>query len=151
MEIMQKRLQKEVQMLTRDPPPGVTLNTDSVSSALTEWIVDIEGAPNALYEGERYQLQFQFSPRYPFESPQVMFIGPSIPVNPHVYSNGHICLSILTEDWTIALTAEKVCVSIISMLSSCKEKKPPADDTIYVATCNKDPRRTNWWFHDASV
>lgn len=53
---------------------------------------------------------------------QVRFDGEHIPVHPHVYSNGHICLSTLTEDWSASHSAESVCLSIISMLSSCKEK-----------------------------
>lgn len=108
----------------------------------------MEGAPGTLYEGEKFQLLFKFSSRYPFDSPQVMFTGDNIPVHPHVYSNGHICLSILTEDWSPALSVQSVCLSIISMLSSCKEKRRPPDNSFYVRTCNKNPKKTKWWYHD---
>lgn len=84
----------------------------------------MDGVEGTLYEGEHFQLLFKFNNKYPFDSPgkiywisiewwksnnndlsfhwlktEVTFIGPNIPVHPHVYSNGHICLSILTEDW----------------------------------------------------
>ncbi|KAM4685896.1 ubiquitin-conjugating enzyme E2 W [Amazona ochrocephala] len=142
-----KRLQKELLALQNDPPPGMTLNEKSVQNSITQWIVDMEGAPGTLYEGEKFQLLFKFSSRYPFDSPQVMFTGDNIPVHPHVYSNGHICLSILTEDWSPALSVQSVCLSIISMLSSCKEKRRPPDNSFYVRTCNKNPKKTKWWYH----
>lgn len=31
----------------------------------------MEGAAGTLYEGERFQLQFKFSNKYPFDSPEV--------------------------------------------------------------------------------
>ncbi|TRY99670.1 hypothetical protein DNTS_027991 [Danionella cerebrum] len=133
--------------LQSDPPPGMTLNERSVQNTITEWFIDMEGAPGTLYEGEKFQLLFKFSSRYPFDSPQVMFTGENIPIHPHVYSNGHICLSILTEDWSPALSVQSVCLSIISMLSSCKEKRRPPDNSFYVKTCNKNPKKTKWWYH----
>uniref|UniRef100_A0AAR2KG60 N-terminal E2 ubiquitin-conjugating enzyme n=1 Tax=Pygocentrus nattereri TaxID=42514 RepID=A0AAR2KG60_PYGNA len=151
MASMQKRLQKELMALQSDPPPGMTLNERSVQNTITEWFIDMEGASGTLYEGEKFQLLFKFSNRYPFDSPQVMFTGENIPVHPHVYSNGHICLSILTEDWSPALSVQSVCLSIISMLSSCKEKRRPPDNSFYVRTCNKNPKKTKWWYHGESV
>lgn len=32
----------------------------------------MQGAPGTLYEGESFQLQFKFSNKYPFDSPEVM-------------------------------------------------------------------------------
>ncbi|ERE82679.1 putative ubiquitin-conjugating enzyme E2 W-like protein [Cricetulus griseus] len=150
-QAVEKRLQKELLALQNDPPPGMTLNEKSVQNSITQWIVDMEGAPGTLYEGEKFQLLFKFSSRYPFDSPQVMFTGENIPVHPHVYSNGHICLSILTEDWSPALSVQSVCLSIISMLSSCKEKRRPPDNSFYVRTCNKNPKKTKWWYHELAM
>ncbi|XP_073855130.1 ubiquitin-conjugating enzyme E2 W isoform X12 [Macaca fascicularis] len=92
----QKRLQKELLALQNDPPPGMTLNEKSVQNSITQWIVDMEGAPGTLYEGEKFQLLFKFSSRYPFDSPQ---------------------------------------------------RRPP-DNSFYVRTCNKNPKKTKWWYHD---
>ena len=41
---------------------------------LLRWTIDLRGAENTLYAGERYQLKFKFSDRYPFDSPQVSYI-----------------------------------------------------------------------------
>lgn len=39
---------------------------------LCRWFIDMEGASGTLYEGEKFQLLFKFSSRYPFDSPQVI-------------------------------------------------------------------------------
>uniref|UniRef100_A0A1I7YRM2 N-terminal E2 ubiquitin-conjugating enzyme n=1 Tax=Steinernema glaseri TaxID=37863 RepID=A0A1I7YRM2_9BILA len=151
MESCRRRLLKELQQLSNEPPRGVHVNVEDCTANLFVWTVEVEGAENTLYAGERFQLQFSFSDQYPFSSPQVVFTGDNIPVHPHIYSNGHICLSILSDDWTPALSVQAVCLSIVSMLSSCKEKKHPPDNAIYVRTCAKNPNKTRWWFHDDTV
>lgn len=146
-----RRLMKELQQLSTEPPTGIVVNKDAATADLKQWRVDVIGASGTLYEGEKFSLQFRFTQQYPFNSPEVMFVGDNIPVHPHVYSNGHICLSILSEDWTPALSVQAVCLSILSMLSSAREKKRPPDNALYVRTCNKNPSKTRWWFHDDTV
>ena len=82
---------------------------------------------------------------------QVVFLAPSIPIHPHVYANGHICLSILADDWSPALTILSVCVSLQSMLSSCSQKERPPDNDMYVRFGSRDPKRTKWVFHGKCV
>ena len=146
-----KRLQKELRSFVLDPPEGLQLLKDGESENLGVWKVRLNGPPNTLYAGEEFTLQFKFGMKYPFDSPEVTFIGESIPVHQHIYSNGHICLSILTDDWSPALSVEAVCLSVISMLASAKEKSRPPDDSFYVKTCSKNPKKTRWWYHDDSV
>jgi len=145
-----KRLQKEMRSFVSDPPEGLELDK-SEAEDLGLWRVKVRGPPTTLYHGEEFVLQFKFGMKYPFDSPEVTFIGDSIPLHQHIYSNGHICLSILTDDWSPALSVESVCLSVISMLASAKEKTRPPDDSFYVKTCSKNPKKTRWWYHDDSV
>uniref|UniRef100_A0A2K6GVM3 UBC core domain-containing protein n=1 Tax=Propithecus coquereli TaxID=379532 RepID=A0A2K6GVM3_PROCO len=126
MASMQKRLQKELLALQNDPPPGMTLNEKSVQNSITQWIVDMEGAPGTLYEGEKFQLLFKFSSRYPFDSPQV-----SIPLLPSAYLSTLLQLSLLYER---------------RIQHTNSERRPP-DNSFYVRTCNKNPKKTKWWYH----
>ena len=48
---------------------------------------------------------------------QVTFIGSNIPVHPHVYSNGHICLSILTDDWYVPASSSSQSLSLCFIFS----------------------------------
>ncbi|KAL0091306.1 ubiquitin-conjugating enzyme/RWD-like protein [Phycomyces blakesleeanus] len=141
--LFKKRLTKELRDLSANSPEGVSIEE---ANDFKRWQLRIKGAPNTLYEGEEFDLEFRFSPSYPLESPEVMFIQPSIPIHPHVYSNGHICLNILYKDWSPVQTVAQVCLSIQSMLSSCVKKELPPDNDLYVKSARASPKKTTWAF-----
>ncbi len=147
--IFTKRLTKELKDLSTSPPAGITIDKVKESD-LRQWTLKLQGAQGTLYQDEEFTLQFKFSNNYPLESPEVIFVG-TIPVHPHIYSNGHICLSILYDQWTPALTVASVCLSIQSMLSSCQTKERPVDNDRYVAHATKSPKETVWNFHGKST
>ena len=112
------------------------------------WHITFEGAAGSLYQGEVFTLQFRFLDEYPFESPEVMFVG-TPPIHEHIYSCGYICLSTLDSDWTPALKTSSVCMSIISMLSSATQKmKPPNDEQASNYMKHRSPKDVRWAFED---
>ena len=120
------RLRNELKRLQRDSgTSGISVAVDD--SKCRRWVISFTGPADSLFAQEQLQLQFVFPDMYPVKAPAVRFIG-SIPMHPHVYSDGRICLSILTSGWTPELSVESVVVSVMSMLASCKEKKRPPDD-----------------------
>ncbi|KCV71107.1 ubiquitin-conjugating enzyme E2 W [Fonticula alba] len=123
--------------------PFVSVKADD----LKEWQIEICGSSGTLYEGELFNLRFRFDDNYPIESPEVVFVGKP-PLHPHVYSNGHICLSILYDQWSPALTVQALCVSIASMLASAESRTAPPNDQAYVSKRIESPKKVQWTFHD---
>ena len=70
------------------------------------------------------------------------------PVHEHIYSNGHICLDSLYSGWSPAMTAERLCLSIQSMISSATVKVKPEGDREYSTRHRGSSKDTRWVFHD---
>ncbi|KAM3136268.1 hypothetical protein pb186bvf_011567 [Paramecium bursaria] len=143
---MTKRLQKDLEQLQKNYAD--VFQVKNPGNNLKHWIVAFEGAKGTLYEGEKFELQFKFSDDYPIESPEVIFIGKP-PEHEHIYSNGFICLSILFDEWSAALTVASVCLSVQSMLSSATKKiKPPNDAEFVKRAAGRGPKSFLWSYHD---
>lgn len=124
-----KRLQKELAKIQGTLPPGITLVS---APDLKAWEMDIRVLDNPLYNPEEdYRLRFMFSSSYPIEAPEVVFQQRSnpdrrIPMHPHIYSNGIICLDLLdSQGWSPVHNVESICISLQSMLASNTKNERP--------------------------
>ena len=84
------------------------------------------------------------------QKPIVTFVE-NIPINPFVFSNGLICLDILDTDWSPILTVSSVTLSILSMLSSTKEKKRPVNDESIIKKGITNLNQGVWRHHYANI
>jgi len=94
------------------------------------------GPENSPYAGGVFFLSIHFPTDYPFKPPKVNFITRIY--HPNINSNGSICLDILRDQWSPALTISKVLLSICSMLTD-----PNPDDPLVpaIATQYKNERK----------
>ncbi|KAA6398550.1 MAG: putative Ubiquitin-conjugating enzyme E2 W [Streblomastix strix] len=139
-----QRLMKELKMIQSQPLDFIKL--DEHIEDMSQILVYLSGPKDSIFEGENFTLSIQITDQYPMESPIVVFVPPM-----HVYSNGHICLSILYDQWTPTIGIRGICLSIVSMLASAKVKKRPPDDKDYSKTASDNPKLTQWDFHDKFV
>ncbi|TNV75238.1 hypothetical protein FGO68_gene11179 [Halteria grandinella] len=139
------RLKKEADDINKNFV-GV-LELQVLDDSWMKWHIKFTGAEGTVYAGEPYCLQFKFNNEYPIDSPEVIFVG-TPPKHEHIYSNGFICLSILYSEWSPALKVSSVCMSILSMMSSAKEKKGPPNDSSSGLSHYKSPKDVSWMFED---
>ncbi|KAF9775142.1 hypothetical protein IL306_006779, partial [Fusarium sp. DS 682] len=136
-------------------PPGITLieRNDSVAG---DWFVDIQVLDdNPLYKNQIYRLKFHFPKMYPIEPPEVTFDKQTdrpIPMHPHIYSNGIICLDLLGQQgWSPVQSVSSVCMSIQSMLTSNDKNERPPGDEDFVRGNKQRPRDIEFLYHDNTV
>ncbi|KAG9314745.1 UBC-like protein [Chiua virens] len=150
--VSSRRLRKELSEIHAEGCPcGIKLLS---AEDFETWFFSIEVLGESLYQGEVFKLMFRFDANYPISSPAVQFVidtDHQAPIHPHVYSNGHICASILGTEWSPVLSVSAVCVTLQSMLASCKVKERPVDNDRYVRTAPDNPKKTRFQYHDDTV
>jgi ubiquitin-conjugating enzyme E2 T len=119
------RVRKELEQLSRDPPPGVAAwPADGALDAVQAVVQGPEGSP---YEGGSFRLQLSLPTRYPFEPPAVRFVTKVY--HPNIDPVGRICLDSLklppAGQWQPSLNIAQVLSQVRLLLA-----EPNADDPL---------------------
>ena len=88
------------------------------------------GPDDSPYTGGVYFLNIPFPTDYPFKPPKVTFTTRIY--HPNINSNGSICLDILKDQWSPALTISKVLLSISSLLTDPNPDDPLVPEIAHI-------------------
>jgi len=115
-----KRINSELQELINSPPANCSAGP--VDEDIYHWQATIMGPNKSPYEGGVFYLSIKFPKDYPFKPPKIIFLTKIYHCN--VNSGGSICLDILKEQWSPALTVSKVLLSICSLMDDPNPDDP---------------------------
>ena len=119
-----RRIGKELKDLEKDPPTNVS--GGPIGDDIFKWTATIMGPDDSPYAGGIFFLDIMFPADYPFKPPKISFKTPIY--HPNINSNGSICLDILKESWSPALTISRVLLSISSLMTDANPDDPLVPD-----------------------
>jgi len=114
------RLKKELAELAECPPANCSAGRHE--SDILRWKATIIGPSGSPYEGGVFDLDIVFPGDYPFRPPRVTFLTQIFHCN--INGQGDICLDILKDRWSPALTVSKVLLSICSLMDDPNPDDP---------------------------
>lgn len=120
------RIQREYVDLQKNAIAGVSAGPVH-DDDITYWQAFIEGPADCPYEGGSFLIDIRFPETYPFRPPQLKFVTKIWHCNIS-HKTGAICLDILKDQWSPALTIGKVLLSLLSLLTDPNENDPLAAD-----------------------
>ena len=119
-----KRIQKELEDITKNPPYNCSAGL--INDNLYNWTATIIGPENSPYKGGIFKLELNFPEDYPFHPPKIRFITKIYHCN--INNSGGICLDILKDNWSPALTISKILLSICSLIDDPNPDDPLMPD-----------------------
>ncbi|BGP14356.1 hypothetical protein JCM10213_004483 [Rhodosporidiobolus nylandii] len=122
----QKRIAKELADLKKEAlPPGCSAGPLDDGNVY-EWTATVDGPPDSPYDGGRFNLRITLPSDYPFRPPKVQFLTKIYHCN--INGQGGICLDILKNQWSPALSIVKVLLSVASLLADPNPHDPLMPD-----------------------
>lgn len=139
-----KRIQKELVDIQKDETK-ICYEAKPRGDNLKNWEANIKGPPDSPYENGVFYLDIHFPKDYPFHPPKITFVTKIY--HPNINANGNICLDILSDQWSPALTVSKVLISIVSLLTDPNPDDPLVSSiaNIYKSDINKFNQNAKDW------
>ncbi|XP_009799944.1 SUMO-conjugating enzyme UBC9-like [Nicotiana sylvestris] len=116
-----KRILKELEAVVKDPPVFCTLGPVAADD-LFHWEATIFGPPDSSYACGMFLVTIHFPRDYPFKPPKIRFRTKVF--HPNINSSGRICLDVLKEQWSPALTISAMLMSVCSLLTDPNPDDP---------------------------
>lgn len=129
-----QRLKKEMEDLQNSPPANCSAGV--IDDDIFNWQATILGPEGSPYQGGIFYLRIEFPIDYPFKPPKILFTTKIYHCN--INLSGGICLDILKEQWSPALTISKVLLSICSMLDDQNPNDPLMLDAAKIYTQDRN-------------
>ena len=131
-----RRIQSEHKEMINNPPANCS--GGPMFDDIFKWQATIIGPTGTPYEGGIFNLSVDFTQDYPFKPPKVVFITKIYHCN--INSSGGICLDILKDQWSPALTISKVLLCICSLMDDPNPNDPLVSE---IATLLKTDKVTH--------
>ena len=120
-----RRIRKEIEDMKKTPPDNCSAGPVDEND-LFIWRATILGPEGSPYQNGLFNLSITLPPDYPFKAPKIIFTTKIYHCN--VNSNGAICLDILKDNWSPALTISKALLSICSLMDDPNPNDPLVPD-----------------------
>ena len=128
-----RRLTHEVSEMKSNPPSNCSAGP--IGDDLRKWEGTIIGPKGSPFENGVFNLKIGFPANYPFAPPDVKFDTPVY--HPNINKGGAICLDILKDQWSPALSISTVLLSICSLLTDPNPNDPLEPDVARMYKDNK--------------
>lgn len=129
-----RRIAKELKDLESEDLGTCSAGPSSPDN-LYAWTGTIIGPSDSPYAGGVFHLAILFPVDYPFKPPKVTFTTKVF--HPNINAQGGICLDILKDQWSPALSIGKVLLSISSLLTDPNPKDPLVPDIAHLYETNR--------------
>ena len=115
-----KRIKCEIKDAETNPLPNISISHSK--DDVYKWKASILGPEGSPYEGGVFYLNIVIPTNYPFSPPKIMF--ETMVFHCNIGSSGDICLDLLKEKWSPALTITKLLLCICSLLDDPNPNDP---------------------------